>query len=368
MKAINDYTTRALSCEAEEAETLADELQAELDSADGLPALVVELRKVLRTSLATADWLESIGDSEGATRLRDKAAHELQPQINNAESGALDARVSLRILCGSVWEARAADSVHTLYCAAVEIAHGKGSIGGFTKRCNAFYASLQHKSAKAENEGLGTSGNGEWFSLSYLNGAAYAASLRLQMEAIPACERRATLTLDAPSEIPASLWLWIREQKELGIVQGLPGCSLGNVESLRVAFGRARVLHNAVGSVAINKGEKAKAKVYYEHDLHPYADRDSTMAQAYVHDETGARVIAPFPKRPVVSMKNSKRRATVENVPKGSMQTTTGLQSTPTREPAKMSDYDWNWELMIRRKKFIDHAPTRFYRDVIAHK
>lgn len=309
MVKLNAYIARALSCDADEAETLADELQAELDSADGLPALVIELRKVLRTSLATAQWLDSIGDSEGAERLRSKATHELQPQINNAESGILDARASLRILAGSVWEARAADSVHTLYCAAVEIAHGKGSVAGFTKRCNAYFASLQHKVAKAENEGLGTSGNGKWFSLSYLNGAAYAGALRLQMEAIPACERRAALTLDAPSEIPASLWLWIREQNGLGIVQGLPGCSLGNVESLKEAFGRARVLHNAVGSVATNKGEKAKAKVYYEHDLHPFADRDSTMAQAYVHDETGARVIAPFPKRPVVAIRGSKKRA-----------------------------------------------------------
>ena len=84
---------------------------------------------------------------------------------------------------------------------------------------------------------------------------------------------------------------------------------LGNVEELRVAFGRARVLHNAVGSVATNKGEKAKAKVYYEHDLHPFADHGHTMAQAYVHDENGVRVIAPFPKRPVVAIKGSKKRA-----------------------------------------------------------
>ena len=314
MAALNDYISRALICDADEAETLADELQAELSTRDGLPALVVELRKVLRTSLATAAWLDSIGDSEGAERLRAKATHELQPQINAAETGILNARVSLRILCGSVWEARAADSVHNLYCAAVEVAHGKGSVAGFTKRCNAFFAGLQHKLAKAENEGLGTSGDGKWFSLSYLNGAAYAGTLRLQMEAIPACERRATLTLDAPSEIPPALWLWIREQKRLGIVQGLPACSLGNVEELRVAFGRARVLHNAVGSVATNKGEQAKGKLQYPHDLHPFADHGHTMAQAYVHDETGVRLIAPFPKRPVVSVKNSKRRATLAPV------------------------------------------------------
>ena len=309
MKAINDYIARALICDSEEAEQLADELQAELSTHDGLPALVAELLRVLRTSLATANWLDSIGDSEGAERLRTKATREIQPQINAAESGALDARASLRILAGSVWEARALDAVHTLYCAAVEIAHGKGSVAGFTKRCNAFYASLQHKLAKAENEAIGTNGNGEWFPLSYLNGAAYVASLRLQMDAIPACEKRAALTLDAPSEIPPSLWLWIREQKGLGIVQGLPSCSLGNVESLKEAYGRARVLHNAVGSVATNKGEKAKAKVYYEHDLHPFADHGHTMAQAYVHDETGARVIAPFPKRPVVAIRGSKKRA-----------------------------------------------------------
>ena len=57
--------------------------------------------------------------------------------------------------------------------------------------------------------------------------------------------------------------------------------------------------------------EKAKAKAYYDASLHPYADTDSTLAQAYCHDETGRAVIAPFPKRPVVSVKNSKRRATL---------------------------------------------------------
>ena len=314
MATLNDYIARALICDAEEAEQLAEDLQAELDSADGLPALVAELRKVLRTSYATADWLDSIGDTEGGARLRAKAAREVQPQINAAERGALDARASLRILCGSVWEARATDAVHSLYCAAVEVAHGKRSAGGFTKRCNAYYASLQHKLTKAEGEGLGTSGGGEWFPLSYLNGAAYAASLRLQMNAIPACERRATMQLDAPSEISPALWLWIREQKGLGIVQGLPNCSLGNVESLKEAYGRARVLHNAVGSVATSKGEKAKGKLHYPHDLHPYADHGHTMAQAYVHDETGARVIAPFPKRPMVAIRGSKKRARLSEV------------------------------------------------------
>ena len=314
MVKLNAYIARALICDADEAETLADELQAELSAYDGLPALVVELRRLLRTSLATAAWLESIGDNEGATRLRAKATHELQPQINAAESGILDARASLRILAGGVWEARAADAVHNLYCAAVEVAHGKGSVAGFTKRCNAFYASLQHKLLRADSEGLGTSGGGNWFSLSYLNGAAYAGALRLQMESIPSCERRATLTLDAPSEIPPALWLWIMEQKRLGIVQGLPACSLGNVEELRVAFGRARVLHNAVGSIATSKEEKAKGKLQYPHDLHPFADHGHTMAQAYVHDETGARLIAPFPKRPVVAIRGSKRRAKLSEV------------------------------------------------------
>ena len=315
MKAINDYIARAISCNADEAETLADELHAELDAADGLPSLVVELRKVLRTSLATADWLESIGDMEGGEGLRDKAEHELQPQINAAERGILDARAALRILCGGVWEARATSAIHELYCAAVEVAHGKRGMNGFTKRCNAFYASLQHKLSKAESEGLGTSGCGKWFSLSYLNGAAYAGALRLQMEAIPACERRAALTLDAGChEVPVDLWQWVNEARKSGLVQGLPTCSLGNVEELRVAFGRARVLHNAVGSVATNKGEKAKGKIYYEHDLHPYADQGHTMAQAYVHDETGQRMLAPFPKRPVVAIRGSKRRAKLSPV------------------------------------------------------
>lgn len=296
MAALNDYIARALSSSADEAESLADELQAELSAYDGLPALVVELRRILRTSLATAQWLDSIGDSGGAERLRAKATREIQPQINAAQSGALDARASLRILCGSVWEAKASSAIHALYCVAVEIAHGKGSVAGFMKKCNAYFASLQHKLAKAENEAIGTNGNGEWFPLSYLNGAAYAGALRLQMEAIPACERRATLTLDAPSEIPPSLWLWIREAQREGLAQGLPACSLGNVESLKDAFGHARVLHNAIGSVATGQREKAKAKVYYPDEKHPYS----------AAGEGSSEGVKPFTNNPVVAYR--KRR------------------------------------------------------------
>ena len=365
--ALSEYVARALNCNADEAEELADSLALELDKEDGIPALLKELRKVLRTSLATANWLESIGEKDSAARLRDKASREIQPQINLAESGMADARKALRILCGGVWEARATDAVHALHCAAVEVAHGKRNLAGYTKRCNAYYASLQHKLAKAENEGLGSSGNGEWFPLSYLNGAAYAGAIRLQMEAIPACERRAALTLDAGShEVPVDLWQWVNEARKSGLVQGLPTCSLGNVEELRAAYGRARVLHNATGSVAVSKSEKAKGKIYYDVSTHPYADGDFTSAQAYVHDENGTRVIAPFPKRPQIAIKGSKRRAGIENIPKGSAPDTTGLQPMPTRQPAVMSEYEWKCELMLRRGKFIEHTPTRFYIETLA--
>lgn len=125
--------------------------------------------------------------------------------------------------------------------------------------------------------------------------------------------------------------------------------------------GRVYVIHNALADTPISKSEKAKEKIYYEHDLHPYADGDFTATQAYVHDETGARVIAPFPKRPVVAVKGSKRRVGIENMPKDSAPDTTGLQPMPTRQPAIMSEYEWKCEIMLRRGKFIDHAPTRFY-------
>lgn len=366
--ALSEYIARALCCNPEEAEELASELELELDKEDGLPALIKELKKILATSLATANWLESIGEKDHADRMRTNASKEIQPQINAAESGILDARAALRILAGEIWEARAANAVHLLYCSAVEVAHGKRDAGGFKKKCNAYYASLQHKLVKANDEGLGTNGGGVWFHLSYLNGAAYVASLRLQMNAIPACERRASLTLDAPSEIPPALWLWIREAQREGIVQGLPTCSLGNVEELRAAYGRARVLHNAVGSVATSNGEKAKAKAGYEHDLHPFADHGHTVAQAYVHDDSGVRMLAPFPKRPVIAIKGSKKRARIENVPKGFAPDTTDLQPMPTRQPAIMTEYEWKCELMLRRDKFIEHTPTRFYIEKIRGK
>ena len=307
---LRDYTTRALYCSPEEAEELADDLAAELDKEEGIPALLKELKKALNTSLATANWLESIGEHEHASLLRTNVVKEVQPQINFALRGILDARHALRILAGSVFEKQAADAIHNLYCAAVEVAHGKKTLSGFIKRCNAYNALLEHKIIKANNEGLASDGKGGWYELTYLNGAAYVNSLTLQRAAIPACERRAKLTIDAGChEVPVALWQWINEAAKSGLVQGLPACSLGDVEELKQLYGRARVVHNVLGSAAISKSEKAKSKIYYDSNKHPYADHDSTLAQAYVHDENGTRVIAPFPKRPKIAIKGSKRRA-----------------------------------------------------------
>ena len=308
--ALSEYALRALKCNPEEAEELAEELALELDKEDGIPALIKELRKILNTSLATANWLESIGEKDHAARMRTNAAKEIQPQINYAEKGIADARKALSILVGDIYHRQATDAVHGLYCAAVEVAHGKRGLTGFTKRCNAFYALLEHKISKATNEGLASTGRGGWVELTYYNGAAYVAALKLQLSAIPACERRAARTLDAGChEVPIDLWQWVNEARKSGLVQGLPTCSLGNVEELRQIYGRARVVHNAVGSKAVSKSEKAKGKMQYPHDAHPYADCDFTAAQAYVHDETGQRMLAPFPKRPQIATKGSKRRA-----------------------------------------------------------
>lgn len=313
--ALSDYALRALNCNPEEAEELAGELAIELDKEDGLPALVKELKKILATSLATANWLESIGEQEHAARMRTNAAKELQPQIDYAMRGISDARKALSILVGNIYYSQAADAVHGLYCKAVEVAHGKSGLAGFTKRCNAFHALLDHKISKATNEGLASNGKGEWTELTYYNGAAYVAALKLQISAIPACERRAALTLDAGChEVPIGLWQWVNEARKSGVVQGLPTCSLGNVEELRAAYGRARVVHNASGSKPVSNSEKSKSKFYYDVSKHPYADGDFTSAQAYVHDETGQRMLAPFPKRPTIAIKGCKRRAKLSPV------------------------------------------------------
>lgn len=308
--ALSEYVLRALNCNPEEAEELASELELELDKEDGLPALLKELRKILATSLATANWLESIGEKDHADRMRTNAAKELQPQINYAMRGIADARKALSILARDIYYRQATDAIHELYCAAVEVAHGKRGLTGFTKRCNAYYASLQHKLAKATNEGLASNGKGEWIELTYFNGAAYVAALELQISSIPACERRSALTLDAGChEVPVDLWQWVNAARKSGLDLGLPTCGIGNVEELRVAYGRARVLHNAVGSIAVSKSEKAKGKIYYDVSKHPFSDGDFTAAQAYVHDDSGVRVIAPFPKRPQIAIKGSKKRA-----------------------------------------------------------
>ena len=88
-------------------------------------------------------------------------------------------------------------------------------------------------------------------------------------------------------------------------------CQLGQGESLQAMYGHAYVMHASLGSEAISQGEKAKVKVAYPHDAHPYADQDSTIAQSYVHDDTGRAVIAAFPKRPVIQRKHCRKRATL---------------------------------------------------------
>ena len=312
---LSEYAVRALICNPEEAEELADSLALELDKEDGIPALLKELRKILNTSLATSNWLESIGEKDCADRMRVNAAKELQPQINYAMRGIADARKALSILAGDIYYRQATDAIHGLYCTAVEAAHGKRSMKGFLKRCNAYHALLDHKLGKATNEGLASNGNGGLAELTYFNGASYVSALKLQISSIPACERRAALTLDAGNnEVPIDLWQWVNEARKSGLVHGLPTCSLGNVEELRQIYGRARVVHNAVGSKAVSKSEKAKGKIYYDVSKHPYADGDFTAAQAYVHDDSGVRVIAPFPKRPQIAIKGCKRRAKLSPV------------------------------------------------------
>ena len=209
-----------------------------------------------------------------------------------------DAKASLYELVAYPAFQRDSATVMQAYCLAVGVSVGKYSSGEFARWMKAKVKLVRKVRCDVwRDSGLTLAHTNRYKSLRYL------------IRGLKVARNRATMQECAP--VDHALWQWVNKAKREGASLSNVVCNLGWHEELEKLYGRAYVMHAACGSVATSKEEKAKRKAYYDASLQPYADHDSTLMQAYCHDETGRAVIAPFPKRPVVSVKNSKRRASL---------------------------------------------------------
>ena len=195
--------------------------------------------------------------------------------------------------------ARDSATVMQAYCLAVGVSVGKYPMGDFARWMKAKVKLVRRiRCAIWKDSGLTLAHSNKY------------KSLRFLVKGLKIARNRATVQEYSP--VDHELWAWVNKAKREGASLSTGVCQLGQHASLAAMFGHAYVMHAACGNVAVSKGEKAKSKAYYDASLHPYADTDSTLMQAYCHDETGAKVIAAFPKRPTIAKKNSKRRAILE--------------------------------------------------------
>ena len=194
--------------------------------------------------------------------------------------------------------ARDSATVMQAYCLAIGVSVGKYSSGDFAR-----WMKAKVKLVRKVRSGLWAESG---LTLAHAN---KYKSLRYLVKGLKIARNRASMK--ECSEVDHELWAWVSRAKREGASLSTGVCQLGGYESLAAMFSHAYVMHASVGTIAVSKGEKAKAKAPYAQELHPYADTDSTLMQAYCHDETGRAVIAPFPKRPTIAKKNSKRRATL---------------------------------------------------------
>ena len=195
-------------------------------------------------------------------------------------------------------------AMHKRYCRAVEVSIGKRSIGTLKRWLVTQYALLDKLTNVATLASEVQAGN-----VSSVGAPMLLAMRKAELAHLELVEARASMKECTP--VDHALWAWVSRAKREGASLSTGVCQLGGYAELEKLYGHAYVMHNSVGSIATSKGEKAKAKAPYDASLHPYHDEDSTLAQAYAHDETGRAVIAPFPKRPTIAKRNSKRRASL---------------------------------------------------------
>ena len=225
-------------------------------------------------------------------------------ECNKLDAMASNEAHKAALLQGLHYVGQSQDAMHRRYCRAVSVSVGRDSLGTLKRWLVTQYALLNKLTNAATLASEVQAGN-----VSSLGAPMLLAMRKAEIAHLAIVESRATMKECTP--VDHELWKWVSKAKRDGASLSTGVCQLGGYESLAAMFSHAYVMHAACGNVAVSKGEKGKAKAHYAQELHPYHDDDSTLMQAYCHDETGAKVIAPFPKRPVVSVKNSKRRATL---------------------------------------------------------
>ena len=269
--------------------------QAAIESLDYARVSLKNARAFMNWQIATFGGVsEAFKDSIGACVI----------ECNKLDAMANSEAHKASLLQGLHYVAVANDAMHKRYCRAVEVSIGKRSIGTLKRWLTTQYALLDKLTNAATLASEVAAGK-----VSSLGAPMLLAMRRAELAHLDVVEARASMKECTP--VDHELWAWVSRVKREGVSLSTGVCQLGQHEELEKLYGHAYVMHSSVGSVAVSKGEKAKAKAHYDASLHPYADTDSTLMQAYCHDETGRAVIAPFPKRPVVSVRNSKRRATL---------------------------------------------------------
>ena len=256
----------------------------------------------LKNARAFMNW--QIATFGGVSEAFKESLGDCVKQVNRLEALANSEAHKAALLQGLHYVAVANDAMHKRYCRAIEVSIGKRSIGTLKRWLTTQYALLDKLTNAATLASEVQAGN-----VSSVGAPMLLAMRKAELAHLELVEARASMK--ECSEVDHDLWAWVSKAKKEGASLSTGVCQLGQHEELAGMFSHAYVMHASVGSIAVSKGEKAKAKAPYDASLHPYADTDSTLAQAYVHDETGAKVIAAFPKRPTIAKKNSKRRATL---------------------------------------------------------
>ncbi len=282
-----------------DAEYALEEAQAnKLDALEGLQ----DARDRLKSAKAFMVWqLETFG---GVSKAFKDSIGACVIECNRLEALASNEGNKAALLQGLHYMDAAQAAMHKRYCRAVEVSIGKSSMGTLKRWLTTQYALLDKLTNAATLASEVQAGK-----VSSVGAPMLLAMRRAELAHLDVVEARASIV--ECTHVDHALWAWVSKAKREGASLSTGVCQLGGYESLAAMFSHAYVMHSSVGSIATSKGEKAKHKAYYDASLHPYADHDSTLAQAYCHDETGRAVIAPFPKRPTIAKRNSKRRASL---------------------------------------------------------
>ena len=300
IQAIQSATlARILSDYDGDAEYALEEAQAnKLDALEGLQ----DARASLKNAKAFMAWqIETFGSVSKAFT---ESIGVCVIECNKLEAQVQSEGNKAALLQGLHYVAVANDAMHKRYCRAIRVSVGRDSIGTLKRWLVTQYALLDKLTNAATLASEVQAGK-----VSSLGAPMLLAMRKAELAHLDIVESRASMK-DC-SEVDHALWKWVSKAKREGASLSTGVCQLGQHAKLEKLYGHAYVMHASTGSIAVSKGEKAKGKAYYDASLRPYADTDSTLMQAYCHDETGAKVIAAFPKRPVVSVRNSKRRASL---------------------------------------------------------